>query len=543
MKNNIFYTLSFLFAIVFSTNAQNYEQIEQQSNKIRRVMGWASLYYVDSVDEAELAEAAIVGMLKELDPHSVYISKEEVEEMNAPLEGSFEGIGIQFNIFQDTILVVATIPGGPSHRIGIKAGDRIVKVEGENVAGVGINTQGVRDRLMGKKGTKVDVSIKRKGVKRLLEFTITRDEIPIHSVEASYKVNDDIGYIKLNRFAATSMEEFKKALEELQDEGINSLILDLQDNGGGYLNTAIDLADEFLERDKMIVYTKGLNSPKSENYSTKKGEFEKGKLVVLIDEGSASASEIVAGAVQDWDRGLVIGRRSFGKGLVQRAFPLPDGAMIRLTIARYYTPTGRCIQKPYDKGTKEYGMDILHRYNHGELTSEDSIHFPDSLKYKTLKNERTVYGGGGIMPDIFVPLDTTLFSDYHFKLLRNGIINEFVINYVDNHRKELKNKYASFDDFNKTFEVTREMLNRVREKGKKHDAENGNEPDKEAQAKEQKDFEEGNETMALHIKALIARDIWTDSEYYKIMNQVNPLYLRAIEILQNPDKYKNNLKK
>ncbi|MGM0407921.1 MAG: S41 family peptidase, partial [Bacteroidota bacterium] len=309
--------------------------------KFSRALGNISNYYVDSVDTEDMVEKAIIGILKDLDPHSTYIPADEVKEMNEPLEGNFEGIGIQFNILDDTIYVISPISGGPSEKVGIRAGDRIVKIDGENVAGVEISTTGVRDRLLGEKGTKVEVGIKRRSVDEILYFTIIRDKIPIYSVDAAYLVDNEIAYIKINRFALTTVDEFTEKLQKLKEQGANSVILDLRGNGGGYLDKAIELADQFLEKDKLIVYTKGLKVPKMESASTSQGIFKEGKVVILIDEGSASASEIVSGAVQDWDRGIIVGRRSFGKGLVQKPMYLPDGSMIRLTVARYYTPTGR----------------------------------------------------------------------------------------------------------------------------------------------------------------------------------------------------------
>ncbi|OFY73322.1 MAG: peptidase S41, partial [Bacteroidetes bacterium RIFOXYA12_FULL_33_9] len=394
----------FLFVVaIFIAQCAVSQEFNNSVFKLSKVLNLISTFYVDTVNQDQLTEEAIIGMLKFLDPHSIYISKEEVEEMNEPLEGNFEGVGVQFNILNDTIVVVSPIPGGPSEKVGIQAGDRFVTINGENVAGIGIRNNDVVEKLRGAKGTTVNVGMKRKGTKEILDFTITRDKIPIYSLDASYMINKEVGYIKLNRFAATTMEEYYKAVENLKANGAKHLIIDLQDNSGGYLNTSIDLADEFLKDQKLIVYTEGVKSPKHEYKATGRGNFEEGKVIVLVNEGSASASEILSGALQDWDRGVVIGRRTFGKGLVQRPFNLPDGAMIRLTIARYYTPTGRLIQKSYEGGFNDYSRDLINRYNSGEFLSEDSIHFPDSLKYKTLQNSRNVYGGGGIMPDIFIP--------------------------------------------------------------------------------------------------------------------------------------------
>lgn len=369
--------------------------------KVVRFLQYVSSDYVDTINIDKLADDAIIEILRNLDPHSVYITKEDVRAMNEPLEGNFEGIGVEFNILNDTLMVVNPIPGGPSERVGIMAGDRIVDIDGTKVAGIGLKNSDVFKMLRGTKGTNVTVQIMRKGLAELLEFNITRDRIPIYSLDAAYMVQPRIGYIKLNRFALTTEEEFLEALNKLKKERMQDLILDLRGNGGGFLNASVALADHFLDDNKLIVYTEGRTSPKTDFMSTRNGEFKKGRLVILIDEGSASASEIVAGAVQDWDRGIIIGRRSFGKGLVQNQLPLPDGSMIRLTVARYHTPTGRVIQKPYNFGELEsYYNDLNIRYQKGEYFSVDSIAIPDSLKYQTLQKSRVVYGGGGIMPEI-----------------------------------------------------------------------------------------------------------------------------------------------
>lgn len=509
--------------------SQNYDE---DIFKFKRVFDVVSTYYVDTVDKKEQIENAIIGMLKKLDPHSIYVSKEEVDEMNEPLQGNFEGIGIQFNILDDTLMVVATIPGGPSEKLGIKAGDRIVQIDSVNVAGVGLKNNDVIKKLRGDKGTKVEVLIKRRGEKEDLDFIITRDKIPIFSMDASYMIGSDVGYIKLNRFAATTMKEFQAAADSLKLQGAKNLILDLRGNGGGYLNISIDLADEFLKKDQMIVYTEGISSPKQDYKATTTGVFEEGRVVVLVDEGSASASEIVTGAIQDWDRGVVIGRRTFGKGLVQRPFNLPDGSMMRLTVARYYTPTGRLIQKPYEEGTTEYAKDIINRYNNGELTNADSIHFPDSLKYSTLKNKRTVYGGGGIMPDIFIPLDTSFNGNkFYGSLIRKGVLNNFAIDYVDKHRTELSNDYPDFAKFKKEFNITDEMINNLLEAAVKEKIE-----------KNEEEIAAAKVNFSRDLKAIIARNIWGQSEFYSIFNEENEAYLKAIEIITDKKKYQEMLK-
>jgi carboxyl-terminal processing protease len=495
--------------------------------KFTKALHFISSYYIDSVDRSSLVEKAVKEMISDLDPHTTYLTAEEVKEMNEPLQGNFEGIGIQFNILKDTIYVISTISGGPSEKVGLQAGDRIVKINGETVAGIGISTTGVRDRLLGEKGTSVEVSIKRPGVDRLLQFTIKRDEIPIHSRDAAYMADEDIGYIKLNRFAQTTNEEFTEAVGMLKEEGAESFILDLRDNGGGYLDQAIQLADEFLADRRLIVYTEGLNVKREDNHATSKGVAEEGRVVILIDEGSASASEIVAGAVQDWDRGLIIGRRSFGKGLVQRPVSLPDGSMIRLTVARYHTPTGRVIQKPYNNGREEYRRDILERFDRGEMTSKDSVRsFPDSLKYYTKLNNRVVFGGGGIMPDIFVPLDTTSYSDYFNEVIRLGILNTYILRYIDENRSTLEDNYSDIHDYKANFQVTETMVQDLVELAESE----GVEPDREG-------LEESQTELRLQMKALIARDLWDMSEYFQIVNQRDPGFQKAVEVLNNWETY------
>ncbi len=523
---------SIIFSVVLLIPTIVFSQLDLPTYKFGRVLSLANSYYVDSVNTDKLVETAIVAMLKELDPHSVYISKEEVAKMNEPLEGSFDGVGIQFNILDDTLLVVNPIPGGPSEKLGIRAGDRIIFIDDTLVAGIGLKNSDVVKKLRGKKGTIVTVKIKRNGLKELLEFPITRDKIPIYSLDASYMIDNEIGYMKLNRFAATSMGEFYKAFAKLKEQGVKSLILDLRGNGGGYLRTAVNLADQFLTENKMIVYTEGLHNPRYEEHATKNGVFLEGKLVVLVDEGSASASEIVSGAIQDQDRGVIIGRRTFGKGLVQRPYMLPDNSMIRLTVAHYYNPSGRCIQKSYAKGEKDYAEDLIHRYNNGELLNADSIHFPDSLKHQTLKYKRTVYGGGGIMPDIFIPIDTNRVSSFYGKMVRKGIIYQFTLNYMDDNRAALKKKYPNFNTFNKSFEVTEAMLSELYARAEKAKI--------EFTFKDKEDALKDNSKL---IKALIARDLWDMSEYFQVVNPESKAYQKAIEVLHDSKMYNNIFKK
>lgn len=491
-------------------------------SKLQALLYQIDHMYVDSVDDNKLVDKAIVSMLEELDPHSVYIPKEELEEVNEPLKGNFEGVGIQFNIVRDTIYVVDAIAGGPSERIGIRAGDRIVTIDGENIAGTGIKNADVMKRLRGRKGTKVNVSVVRQGAHAPLDFTITRDKIPIYSVEASYMAAPGVGYIKVSRFSATTTKEFREKLELLKKEGIQDLVLDLQGNGGGYLRSAIEMADEFLGDRKLIVYTEGRSTPREDTYATSDGRFERGRLVVMVDEGSASASEIVTGAMQDWDRGLVVGRRSFGKGLVQRPVMLPDGSAVRLTVSRYYTPSGRCIQKSYAGGAEAYAHERADRLKKGELTSADSIHFQDTVRYYTM-NKRVVYGGGGIMPDVFVPIDTTLSSEYFGQLVRKGVINNTAISYVDLHRAELQQRFKNVEQFRRDFRVDQALTDALVAQAEKE----GVKPDAAGLAV-------SKSLVDLRLKALIARDVWDTSAYWQVINPDNPVdqsYQKALQVL------------
>lgn len=504
-------------------------QFDINGLKLMEVMDKVSRYYVDSVDEEQYVEETIVQMLHELDPHSSYISAEELKEISEQLTGEFEGIGVSFNILEDTIFIVGTIQGGPSESVGIMAGDRIIEVDDENVAGIGITNSGVQKRLKGKKGTEVDVIIYRKSADRELEFTIVRDKIPVYSLDASYMVDDKIGYIKLSRFSQTTADEFEEALKALQKEGMESLILDLSGNGGGYLRIAIELADHFLGSGRQIVYTEGDKVPRRDYKATSKGLFEEGNLVIMIDETSASASEIVSGAVQEWDRGVLVGRRTFGKGLVQQPFRLNDGSEMRLTIARYYTPTGRLIQKPYDEGYDNYAMDLINRYNTGELNSSDSILFPESEKFKTLEKGRIVYGGGGIMPDYFVPIDTSANTEYLLRLFSNGVFNRFVLGYIDEERPALERKYRNFESFKSKFDAT-EMLDILISFA-----------ELEGVTFNEEEFQRSKEQIALLIKAYVARDLWETGEFYQILNESDPIFRKAREVLEEPHFYSDKL--
>lgn len=489
--------------------------------KLSALMQMIDYFYVDTVDKTKMTDDAIRAVLKDCDPHSVYIPASELKEMNEPLVGKFEGIGIQFNILSDTIMVTQTISGGPSEKLGLRPGDRIVNIDGKLVAGTKITNNDVLKKLRGDKGTKVTVDIFRRGEEKLLVFDIIRDKIPIYSVDATYMAAPEVGYIKISRFADTTVDEFKEALSKLKEKGAKNIILDLTDNGGGYLNRAIELADEFLADGKKVVFTQGRTSPLQENFSTSVGGFEKGKLVVMINEYSASASEIVSGAIQDWDRGLVVGRRSFGKGLVQKPYSLPDGSAVRLTVARYYTPSGRCIQKSYEKGDEEYDDDISERFKHGELYHADSIKFNDSLKYQT-NGKRTVYGGGGIMPDVFVPLDTTLTSKYYSDLIRKGVLNEFALSYTDDHRNEMKAKYPNATAFKKEFVIDDKMMEDFYSTAAKKGVE-----------KDEKGIATSGSLINLQLRALMARDLWNSSAYFEVINDINNIYQKALQSLQD----------
>ena len=523
--------LLLLSNIGYSQVAPNNMNANETIKKYSTLLYLINNYYVDTLDVPKLTEKAIIQTLRELDPHSAYIPQKSVEKSNEPLEGSFEGVGITFQLFKDTILVVAPIPGGPSDKVGIMAGDKIVTVDGENAFGKDISNNWVIEHLRGKKGTSVIVGIHRKGNNALIDFEIIRDKIPINSLDAAFMLDENTGYIKLNRFAKQSLDEFNEAATMLKSQGMKNLVFDLRGNSGGYLGTAMSIADEFLPEGELIVYTQGEHQARQELDATTNGEFETGKLVVLINEGSASASEIVSGAVQDWDRGVIIGRRSFGKGLVQRPFKLPDGSVVRLTVARYYTPSGRCIQKPYDEGVDEYYKDFMNRMEHGETFHADSIHFPDSLKYQT-KSGRTVYGGGGIMSDIFIPLDTIRYSKLYSSLVRKGVINGYVNEYLDKNRKKLLQKYSTFYDFNDDFEISNNDFGEFTAKAKK------------------KEIEFTDEEIALNeafvriqLKALIARNLYESGDYFEVIVPLDDEIIKALEVINDDNLYQELLVK
>ncbi|HBH47290.1 MAG TPA: peptidase S41 [Bacteroidales bacterium] len=502
------------------------QPVYKQSFKFAKFLDYLYSYYVDTVNASDVVEEAIVNILDELDPHSTYIPADELKKMREPLQGNFEGIGISFNILKDTLYVISAISGGPSEKVGVRAGDKIVKVDGDNIAGIGITNEDVFSLLRGKKGTKVTITVLRKNNKELLDFTIVRDKIPIFSIDASYMINENTGYIKINRFSATTIKEFSEAAIALKEKNAQNLVLDLTGNGGGYLDAAVKLADEFLPANRLVVYTEGANSPKREYLTTSAGRFENGKIIVLIDEGSASASEIVSGAIQDWDRGIVLGRRSFGKGLVQREMLLPDESAVRITIARYYTPSGRLIQKPFINGSEEYHLEIYSRYSKGELASKDSIDFPDSLMHTTLVKERAVFGGGGIMPDIFIPFDTTYYSDYYRDLIRKGIINEFILEYVDNNRDKLLKAYPQFQAFKKGYTLSDKLFERFIIYA-----------EKEGLVRDDEALEVSGAQIKLMLKAFMARDIYGRSEFFEIYNTSTETYLKALDVLRDWDTY------
>lgn len=478
--------------------------------------------YVDEVDEHKLVEDAICGMLEKLDPHSRYSTPKETKAMSEPLNGSFEGIGIQFNMVEDTLIVIQPVVNGPSERVGILAGDRIVMVADTVIAGVKMTKEDIMRRLRGPKGTIADLRVVRPGISDVLTFKVIRDKIPVHTIDAAYMLRPGIGYIRIGSFGATTYDEFLERMTELKKQGMKDLVLDLQENGGGYLQAAADLAGEFLDAGDMIVYTEGRRVPRREYLAPANGSFLKGKVVVLVDQYTASAAEIVTGAIQDQDRGLVVGRRTYGKGLVQRPIDLPDGSMIRLTIAHYYTPSGRCIQKPYEKGDKKsYDLDILNRLNSGELTNADSIHFSDSLKFETLKKHRTVYGGGGIMPDYFVPLDTTKYTKYHRELAAKSVIIQQNLRYVDQNRDTLRKQYKKFENYKANYEVPQSFIDMVIAEGEKIDI----------KPKDEAELQQTLPNLKLQLKALVARDLWDMSEYFSIINEDSEAVKKALELL------------
>lgn len=485
-------------------------------------------FYVDTIDSPKMVEEAIIAMLKTLDPHSVYTDAKETKELTTPLQGNFSGIGIQFNMNNDSLYVIQTTAGGPSEAVGIQPGDRILSANDSIISGAGRANSEILNLLRGPKGTEVIVKVLRRGVAEPITFRIIRDDIPLYSVDAAYMEGPTTGYIRVSRFAEDTGKEVAEAVMKLQKEGMKDLIIDLEDNGGGYLSPAYDMASLFLQPGDLVVYTDGARVDRQDYRVQGKPLMPEGCLVVMVNQNSASASEIFAGAIQDNDRGLIVGRRTFGKGLVQRPFPFPDGSMVRLTVSRYHTPTGRSIQKPYVNGEgDQYHMDLYNRYMSGEFMSADSIHFADSLKVETLKNHRPVYGGGGIMPDMFVPIDTTMYSDYYRDLMANGIFNRYAVEYVDRHRDDIKRDYPTESDFVRNFDFTQEMLNSLVALGEK----NGVKPNPEG-------LEKSRAIICAITKGLIARDVWDMNGYFRSVNPVSRgTYEKALELVNNKDLY------
>ena len=531
MKKTIAIGIVLTLGLISISNTVPAQDVQASMMKYGRLLQLIESNYVDTTNIEDLTEKAVVEVLKQLDPHSVYISKEEVEKMNEPLQGSFEGIGISFNIFKDTLLVVATIPGGPSEKVGLQAGDRILKVDNKEIAGIGIENSDVFDMLRGDKGTVVNLKVLRNGQQDLLDFRIIRDKIPIHSLDASYMIDEETGYIKLNRFSATTTDEFTDAIKDLKKSPrFKNLVLDLRGNGGGYLKAAIELADQFLGAFKMIVYTEGENSRRKDYKASALGEFEQGKLVVLIDEGSASASEIVAGAIQDWDRGVVVGRRSFGKGLVQQPYFLNDGSMVRLTTAHYHTPSGRGIQKSYEEGVEAYRSDYRKRFEAGEFFTRDSIHFDEKLMFETMVNKRTVYGGGGVMPDIFVPMDTSQNYGYFNQMVRKNIVYTAALDYMDRNRSEFTQNYPSFDVFQKNFVIEDELVEKMVA-----------EADKEGIERDDESLAVARPIIKEQVRAIVARDLFGQSAYYQVVNEDSNVVKEALKVLKSSSEYNNLL--
>lgn len=521
MKKRILFIAALLFAHL-SIFAQGKKQTKtEQLNKLMLTESMITRFYVDSVNEVKMVEEGIKAMLKQLDPHSTYSDPKEVKSLLESMQGNFDGIGVQFNMVDDTLVVIQPTLNGPSEKAGILAGDRIITVNDTVISGVKMNRYEIMRRLRGKKGTTVHIEIMRRGVNQMLSFDITRDKIATSTIDAAYMIDKKRGYIRISSFGQKTHEEFVAKLDSLSNLGMDDLILDLQSNGGGLLQASVDIANEFLKKNELIVYTQGRVFPRYDYLAKGGGRFAKGKVVVLIDENTASAAEILSGAIQDWDRGIIVGRRSFGKGLVQRPLELPDGSMVRLTVARYYTPSGRNIQKPYGDSIR-YREDLLQRYNHGELTSEDSIHFPDSLKVFTKRLQRPVYGGGGIMPDYFVSLDTVKYTKYHRNLARKGSIIQTTLRYLDDKREDLKKKYPTFEDFKNKFEIDEELLTRLKQQAERDSV----------KAKDNEEYEKSLVQIRRQLKALLARDLWDMNEYFIIINEDDDIVKKAIELIK-----------
>ena len=526
MKRKTTGKIFLVLALILISLSASSQMLNEGTFKIGRTFQLIDNYYVDSTDLDKLTEKAIVEILKSLDPHSTYISAKDVKEMNEPLNGNFEGIGVQFNLLRDSIIIIEPIAGGPSEKVGIRAGDRILTINQEKVTGINISTSGVRSRLMGAKGTKVIITVFRKGVKDILDFIIIRDKIPINSLDASYMLDNETAYIKLNKFAATTEKEFSEAVDSLKKKNMKNLILDLRQNGGGYMLAATALADKFFSDKKLLVYLSGRKTPRQDYKSVGNGSLSSSRLIILTDEGSASASEILAGAIQDWDRGIIMGRRTFGKGLVQNGFYLTDGSMIRLTIARYYTPTGRSIQRSYKDGYDKYMENFRIRYTDGELMSADSIRLPDSLKYTTLVNKRIVFGAGGIMPDVFVSADTAYNTLYFNKLYAKNVLNTFTLEYYDKNRVKLNQQYKSFDDFKSNFQFNPDDIKTFIAKGESEGVKYNDEQ-----------YNKSKDEILLILKGLVATNIWKTSEYFQIINQNDKVIDKALKTISDKKSY------
>jgi len=552
MKGLRYFLLIIFFASLSNVFAQPGETKHRydQADKFVEVMNLVRTYYTDTVNEEKLVEDAIAKTLEDLDPHSSYVKAKDVKRSEESLVGNFEGIGITFQILKDTIMVLEVIPGGPSEKVGLHAGDKIVKVNDTVVAGVKIENEGVIKKLRGPKGTKVKVTMLRQGERDLIEFTITRDKIPIYSITASYIVEPGIGYIRLERFSATTLQEFAQALEKLRAQGMKDLIFDLQGNVGGYLYTAVDLCNQFLGDNKLIVYTQGTHSNYQPYFSNNRGTFKEGKIVVMIDEGSASAAEILSGCIQDNDRGLLVGRRTFGKGLVQKPFTLSDGSQLKLTTAHYYTPSGRCIQKPYGTGNKDYRDDYKERLESGELFGKDTFKFADSLHYKT-SNGRDVYGGGGVQPDFFVPIDTSANSPLFNQLIRKGVENKFCLEYVDKNRNELMHQYPTADSFFTYFEIDTIFLAKYVAAAVADSAiklKEGMTPKtfwqyfgavkNDSIVNFERDFAKSEKLIKARLKATIGRNLFDAGMFYRVINStVNNVFAKALEVMSNKNKF------
>ena len=527
----IFLAIAMCLAMSFATSAQR--SMPQAMQKLLNAEYAITSLYVDTVNEDKLVEEAIKGMLESLDPHSQYTDAKETKELEEPLQGEFSGVGIQFNMNKDTLYVIQTIPGGPSERVGVLAGDRIIYVNDTTIAGVKMKNSDIQKRLRGKKGTQVTIKVKRPGVKDLITFRITRDNIPLHSIDAQYMLDERTGYLRISRFGAKTHEEMMDALKELKRQGMTQLVIDLSDNGGGYLNAAIDMCNEFLDRGQLMVYTEGENSPRNEANANGWGEYKDLHMVVMVNQYSASAAEIFAGAMQDWDRAVIVGRRTFGKGLVQRPFKFEDGSMMRLTVARYYTPSGRCIQKPYDRGNKKaYEKELLDRANEGEYYSLDSIQINDTVRYTTRLNHRTIYGGGGVMPDVYVPVDTSEYSTYYRDLSAKGILNQYAIKYVDKNRKSIAKRFATVNDFDGGFTVSDEMMRDLIAMGEQDSVKYDEEKYRTSQL-----------LLKDIVKGLIARDVYGDqSAYNVIINHRNKDLQAAVEVLNDRERFNRLLR-